>query len=406
MYKRLHLNTDYSFDFNGNVKKLDKNIDNVGFIEIEIDGKIYNFCKKWLGLIAHYEVSLPLNEVLKIDFVKCTFKVLAIRCGMLMVFKKPILVDKEFRVIPGFTGFVINKTGSVISTRYGRLLKPSIGPYGYPYVNLYDADKSRWRSVCIHILLARAFIPKNHITCDWHFVNHIDGNKLNMSLSNLEWTTSLKNNIHAVNTGLRKDNKPCMVRNIHTGEITTHQSVKRALLHIGVKGSWVPIKRSHAGDLIPKIFLNKYEIKLADDNTDWFYSESNRPEKYNLLTKVFQIFEIATKTVRETSLLKQLHVLTGVTESKINRSIRSLGTIAFDGFAFREKSNRDWPEEFDKSNFSKQRSFIAENYSSGEKVIFDSLRKAVAYFNIDKRTFKNKLLKNKSINGWHLSEIH
>ena len=39
--------------------------------------------------------------------------------------------------------------------------------------------------------------------CENYEVNHIDGNKLNNDLSNLEWCTHSENTIHAINNGLK-----------------------------------------------------------------------------------------------------------------------------------------------------------------------------------------------------------
>ena len=39
--------------------------------------------------------------------------------------------------------------------------------------------------------------------CEKYEVNHIDGNKLNNNLYNLEWATSSENTIHAINNGLK-----------------------------------------------------------------------------------------------------------------------------------------------------------------------------------------------------------
>jgi len=57
----------------------------------------------------------------------------------------------------------------------------------------------RRKTHMIHRLVAQAFIPN---LLDKPFVNHLDGNKHNNHVDNLEWCTTAENNQHARETGL------------------------------------------------------------------------------------------------------------------------------------------------------------------------------------------------------------
>lgn len=85
-----------------------------------------------------------------------------------------------------------------------RLLNPPINSTGYPQVTLYKEKKGTIHSV--HKLVATAFLRRNP---EHQVVNHIDGNKTNNRIDNLEWCTYGHNQAHAIRTGLIK---------IHSGE--------------------------------------------------------------------------------------------------------------------------------------------------------------------------------------------
>ena len=56
----------------------------------------------------------------------------------------------------------------------------------------------------IHRLVAQAFIDNRN---DLLEVNHIDGDKQNNNINNLEWCTRSENNIHAIKNNLRKSKR-------------------------------------------------------------------------------------------------------------------------------------------------------------------------------------------------------
>lgn len=403
MFKAFNLDKKYLFDLDGNCNvPLQTNPVN-DLLGINIDRVTYFFEKKWLGLISHYEVDLPVKELSKIGFVECRSKVIGLKCENLMVFHKPIKYNDVFYVVPGFTRFAITKDGSVISIKHGTVLKPSIGPYGYPYVNVYDPDKGKWRSVSLHILLARTFV-KNPDPVNKFFVNHKDGNKLNFDLQNLEWVTSLENQEHAVENGLRNDNNPCKILDTDTGTIQQHASIGSALKSIGMKVTNCKLVSKVNGQLVPSLFMNRYEIKLLNDESKWFYTKnmlSGRPKSVG----PFQAKHLATGTVIEEQTLSALSERTNVSRSTAEDAVRYPGTKAFSGFLFRLKSDEEWPTSYEEAVYHKPRQLLLTNIVTGEKLSFDSLRKTYTYLDIDKRTLKNRLKANKTHKDWKIEEI-
>lgn len=110
-----------------------------------------------------------------------------------------------FFEIPRYRGrLLINKKGQVYSLLSHKILKPHKMPNGYvAYCIMYQHPRRHTKTEYLHRFLAETFIPnpQNKAT-----VNHIDGNKENNSLENLEWATQSENNMHALRNNIRNPN--------------------------------------------------------------------------------------------------------------------------------------------------------------------------------------------------------
>lgn len=93
--------------------------------------------------------------------------------------------------------YLVSRAGDVFSKFTNRFLKKSESQTGYLVVNIRVGGERQ--PVYIHRLVAEAFID-NPLNKD--FVNHIDGNKHNNDVTNLEWVTDPENKEHALRTGL------------------------------------------------------------------------------------------------------------------------------------------------------------------------------------------------------------
>ena len=138
-----------------------------------------------------------------------------------------------------------------------KILKGGKYPNGYKFICLRKNNENK--NVMIHRLVAQSFISNsNNKLC----VNHIDGNKSNNSVENLEWCTHSENLKHAVNIGLI-ENQCKIMRKVKVitpyNEIINFTDMKECCSFFGFKKGWLQNRiRKHG--LIFK--YNEFKIEV------------------------------------------------------------------------------------------------------------------------------------------------
>lgn len=104
--------------------------------------------------------------------------------------------------INGFPNYSVSNTGKVRNDNSGKTKVPVRGTTGYYNVDLYNNGKRS--KISIHRIVGETFVdnPNNKPQ-----INHIDGNKLNNNVENLEWVTASENMQHAFRSGLAKPSR-------------------------------------------------------------------------------------------------------------------------------------------------------------------------------------------------------
>ena len=92
-----------------------------------------------------------------------------------------------------YSDYEVSNLGNVRNKRTGTVRKQT-DRKGYRKIRINGRD------VSIHRLVADSFFDGDHSDLQ---VNHIDGNKANNHISNLEWVTPSENVKHAYNNGLK-----------------------------------------------------------------------------------------------------------------------------------------------------------------------------------------------------------
>lgn len=101
-----------------------------------------------------------------------------------------------FYIVPNYEFAQVNSDSQIKSTLTGAIYTPYTDRDGYLRCNVWDGEKLR--GVYVHRAVALVFVGNPY---GKPIVNHIDSNRQNNTIENLEWVTPKENSQHGVLAG-------------------------------------------------------------------------------------------------------------------------------------------------------------------------------------------------------------
>jgi len=313
--------------------------------------------------------------------------------------------------IPFYVNYAISRNGELINIHTGKMKTWSITSTdgvrnqtgGYHYSRVVN-DEGYSKTLFRHRAMCLTF-KEYDFNVDSLVVNHIDGNPSNNDLDNLEFVTYSRNNLHAVETGLRGDNKPVLSRNLLTGEIKRFFSKGEAARHYNrpVSGYIHNRLTKSFGKVFPDMLLFKF-----DDDTPWpdidlttekvWVTEGVPLYGRNVFTGEIVIFESCPHA----------SVLTGVKPATVLSHVKNNLLVPVSGWNFRYvQPGITWPQHNEKllRIYSKHPIYPSDgaiifDVLDNTEVFYESVALALSSLGITRSVFhhhaKNgKLLKNR-----------
>tara|TARA_R110000765_G_scaffold107475_1_gene198258 strand:- start:5 stop:502 length:498 start_codon:yes stop_codon:yes gene_type:complete len=133
-------------------------------------------------------------------------------------------MDLSQFILPEFPDYLIYPTGEVYSIRGKKYLKPRYDKNGYKRIDIKNILLNKIQTLKLHQLVAMKYL--NHTMNTGLVVDHINNNKLDNAVHNLQLLTSLNNTLKYFHTKIQKNGLPSCIyykakKNVYIFKLST-----------------------------------------------------------------------------------------------------------------------------------------------------------------------------------------
>ncbi len=122
-------------------------------------------------------------------------------------------------ILPEYPDYYIYPTGQIYSIRNKKYLKPRFDKNGYERFSIKNKLTNKTDTIKTHQLVAMKYL--GHTKTNKLVVDHIDNDKLNNAIHNLQLLSPLQNTLKYVHTKIQKNGLPsCITYKIRTKRYT------------------------------------------------------------------------------------------------------------------------------------------------------------------------------------------
>lgn len=234
----------------------------------------------------------------------------------------------SFRYIPGFTGYVVDVYGRVLSKYVNREISSYTDRLGYTMYGV-TPDVGKRTIVGRHRLIALAWLPYG-VNINKLDVNHKNGKKGDDVLWNLEWATRQQNCQHAYSTGLRNDNCEILSKNIFTNEIMEFYSISECARHFNLNSTTMDSRIKQDGQ---KVYYPGLMFKKKNSDSEWL--DTSDPMKSLLssgLVIPLRLTNLSNNQKEDFKSLKDAASRIGISDHRLKTNVTLGNKFFFNGY--------------------------------------------------------------------------
>lgn len=373
-------------------------------VTLNVDGKFIKFDLRKLVLMAfspmHTTMQVYTNQLIVLSFDKNN-------CNLSLdnlIWRIPLsgvecLKYPGFYSIAGNPEVVVSKKGVILDYETGKekhvTLPATVDKY--PTISndaYYNGIKLPFTARVVHRLVALAFLPLEGERKRF-YVNHIDGNKLNYDIKNLEWVTYKENREHAVEAGLCVQSVRLMAIDIYTKERRKFPSLQAAARGLNI----------HAWDISRAIEAYRGQGKIICP--PWLFLEEGDtiPTSFIKIQKRVNPIGLRWFTVEKEGVVKYISFVGNLIKEVGNKDIVVektkilYNTFTVNGYLVREVYRQDVPVEVYKlenewRGGKVQKAIRVTDLSSGAVTTYPSTDEFAALVGAKRKTIQRRMLYN------------